>query len=191
MEARKQRWTSQEFLEWVVHQPDRWELVAGVPVRMMGGARTGHNRAARNIIRVLGNQMLDGPCEPFGSDMAVETANDQTRYPDVVVACGQPPDETLKAVDVRMVVEVFSESTQPFDASDKLTEYRGMETLRYVLLVETRRRAVELHSRDEQQEWMVRRYEDDGTLKLPAIGAELTMAEIYQGMSPPPVLRGI
>ena len=189
-EARADRpWTVREFLDWVVHQPERWELVRGYPVKMMVGARTGHNRATHNIGRVLGNQLLDGPCEVFGSDMAVETTGEQVRYPDVVIACGKPADDALEASDVRMVVEVFSDSTQPFDATDKLMEYQGVPTLRYILLVETRRRAVELYTRENgAATWSSRRFEGEELLDLPMIGASISMDEIYRGMSPPPTL---
>lgn len=188
-ERAEERWTADEFLRWAVRQPDRWELVHGRPVKMMGGARSGHNRATHNISRVLGNQMLNGPCEVFSSDMAVRVSTDQIRYPDVLVACGRQDDGKLEADDVRMVVEVFSDSTQPFDATDKLAEYRGVETLRYILLAETRRRAVELHSRSAaDEEWSACRYEGDEVLELPLIEATLAMDDIYRGMAPIPVL---
>ena len=187
-DARNIRWNADQFLLWAVEQTDRWELVRGTPIKMMGGARMGHNRAVRNIMRSLGSQLANGPCEEFAADMAVRTAVDQIRYPDVVVNCGGGDDRDLEAANPVMVAEVFSDSTQPFDARDKLEEYQGLTTLRYILLVETRRRAVELYQRDAAvgMAWNSTRFEKEGWIELPEIQVSLTLDDIYANMDPSP-----
>jgi len=51
----------------------------------MAGASREHNQISANLIRVLGNQLLDKPCSVYSSDMKVriEKARKYT-YPDLV-----------------------------------------------------------------------------------------------------------
>ena len=54
----------------------------------MAGASREHNQISANLIRVLGNQLLDKPCSVYSSDMKVmiKKARKYT-YPDLVIAC--------------------------------------------------------------------------------------------------------
>ena len=54
----------------------------------MAGACREHNQISANLVRVLGNQLLDKPCSVYSSDMKVwiDKARKYT-YPDLVIAC--------------------------------------------------------------------------------------------------------
>jgi len=54
----------------------------------MSDASREHNQISANLVRVLGNQLLDKPCSVYSSDMKVwiDKARKYT-YPDLVIAC--------------------------------------------------------------------------------------------------------
>ena len=174
-----QRWTREQFLDWVFDQQEKFELVGGFPVRMMAGAKKRHNIIAGNVNRSLGAALADSPCIPFQSDMAVATAPDKIRFPDVVVDCSNEDEGATHAEAPVLIVEVLSEGTKLFDVTDKLEEYKRVDTIRHVMIVETAHLAVELHSRDEDG-WSRARFEEaDDVVPLPTLGFGLPLAEIY------------
>ena len=179
---RERRWTTDEFFAWLEDGhggDDRWELVDGEP-RMMVRPVARHGLVVGNMMRVLGNKLRGGPCRPFGGDFGVTTREDQVRYPDVVVDCGPRDMEDRLARDARVVIEVLSPSTRDFDSFAKLDEYRGVNAVRHVVLIDPNRVDVWLWSRGEDG-WSETRHTDhDGTLDLPAIGIDLPMSEIYE-----------
>src|SRR5919206_1658510 len=63
------------------------EYFAGEMFAMVGASKR-HNLITANIIRVLGNQLLERPCNVYPSDMRVKvTSTGKYTYPDVSVAC--------------------------------------------------------------------------------------------------------
>ena len=65
-----------EFLLWCLDQEDRYELVNGVPVKMMAGASRAHDRVAVNLIASLLGQLVD-PKLP-GATLISRTETDWT-----------------------------------------------------------------------------------------------------------------
>ncbi len=49
-EPAPRRWSVQEFFAWQERQDERYELVGGVPVRMMAGARNVHDDIVVNLV---------------------------------------------------------------------------------------------------------------------------------------------
>lgn len=152
--AQKQRkWTVEEFFAWHELQEERYELIAGVPVlkrqpvpvtlpgasapTMMTGASLRHNKVNENLTRLFGNQLRGDPCNVFANDAAVRIGPDQVRYPDVVVDCQTRPDTGYVLEHPRLVVEILSPSTKNFDLAGKMTEYWQVESLVYVLIVDS------------------------------------------------------
>jgi Uma2 family endonuclease len=81
--------SADDFLRWHELQQDlRCELLDGVPVAMARERRR-HDQVVVNALIALGV----GRCRPFSSDTAVRISDDQVRYPDIGVDCGQFLDE--------------------------------------------------------------------------------------------------
>ncbi|MGH2347687.1 MAG: Uma2 family endonuclease, partial [Chloroflexota bacterium] len=81
-------------------------------------------------------------------------------YPDVVVTC-DPRDYAPNRVWVdcpTLVVEVLSKSTERHDRGDKFEGYKRISTLREYMLVEYKRRGVEVWRRTEDDIWAVISY---------------------------------
>ena len=75
------------------------------------------------------------------------------RRPDAGVECGPLDDDSHEAGDVRLVAEVLSPSTREFDMFGKLDEYKAIESLDYILLVEPNAPKGVLWSRSPDREW--------------------------------------
>lgn len=176
----------QDYLAWEAKQERKHELVNGI-VRAMAGASVAHNRIAGNTYFALRLRLAAGPCEPFGSDLKVRTGAFSYRYPDVTVECGKPAGLDLAADEPAAVFEVLSPSTDWFDATDKLEEYKALETMRHIVLLSQSRPLARVWSRSEGG-WTSVTVEGaagalDGILRLDGLAVELPLGELYAGVA--------
>lgn len=188
-EAARRRMTPEEFFRWQEGQDEPFELVDGVPIpkhRMMTGASIQHDRVTVNVIIALGNQLRGSRCRPTTDDVSLRISLTTIRRPDVTVECGEMVYDTHEAREPRLVVEVASPSTTTVDRTLKLEEYKRHPSLRYILLLETVAPVALLYRR-EAEGWRPELLEGlDAVIALPEIGAELALAEIYDGLAFPP-----
>jgi len=178
-EAARRRWSVEAFLAWQESQAERYELVDGEP-RLMAGASNVHDDIVVNLLTELRTRTRGGPCRPFTGDGAVETRPGQIRRPDVGLDCGRRDPRARIASEPRLVVEVLSPSTRDFDAFEKLEEYKQIETIEAVLLVEPNRPLVAVWSRNADGAWQRSTVEGlESTVALPALEVTLSLAAIY------------
>ncbi|MGE7415164.1 Uma2 family endonuclease [Methylobacterium tarhaniae] len=185
-EPAPRRWSVQEFFAWQERQDERYELVGGVPVRMMAGARNVHDDIVVNLVAEFRTWLRGTPCRPFTGDGSVETLPGQIRRPDLGVDCGSRDPNGLTAAEPRLVAEVLSPSTRDFDAFDKLEEYKTVASLAVVLLVEPNAPEIALWRRDADGAWQRRLVAGlDQTIDLPELGMSLALTDIYDGIAFP------
>lgn len=147
------RMTVGEFLAWSEDLDDaRYELVAGIPVRLMAPTNIRHARIQRNVSEALRAALAAAgpPCEVFdaGPGVAVGIEGDECRIPDVVVTCAETIDEAARLVpEPLIIVEVASPSTRLADVNDKVEFYGGIPSVRHYLVIEQDRRRVVYHGR--------------------------------------------
>lgn len=176
-------WTIEQFFAWQSTETDRYELVGGFPVRMMAGARNVHDDIVVNLLAELRGQLRGSGCRPFTGDSSIETLPGQIRRPDVGVNCGRRDPDAFRAALPRVVVEVLSPSTRDFDTFEKLAEYKQVNSLDTIVVVEPNAPEVVVWSRDASRTWVRRVVEGlDQTVDLPAIGVVLPLTEIYDGV---------
>ncbi|TXN23622.1 MULTISPECIES: Uma2 family endonuclease [Methylobacterium] len=174
------------FFAWQERQAERYELVGGVPVRMMAGARNVHDDIVVNLVAALHTALRGSGCRPFTGDGSVETLPGQIRRPDVGVDCGARDPSGLKAAAPRLVAEVLSPSTRDFDAFEKLGEYKTLDSLAHILLIEPNAAEVMLWSRDDERAWIKQRIVGLGaSAELPALRITLALADLYDGVAFP------
>jgi len=166
---------------------ERSEYFDGQIVAMSGGT-TAHAAIAQNIGAHLYFRVRDG-CRVYQSDLKVRAAAANAfMYPDVFVLCGEPGyiDRTHDVVtNPTIVFEVLSPSTERHDRTTKASAYRSIESLRAYVFVSQREPRVEVYSREANGEWSCAVYRQYGdTVPFPAIGCELTLAEIYKNLVP-------
>lgn len=182
-------WTIDEFFTWQERQEERYELVGGLPVRMMVGASNRHDRVVLNLLVQLGTRLRGSDCVPFTGDSGLETYPGQIRRPDAGVDCGPRDQSAFKAAAPRLVAEVLlSPSTRDFDTIGKLAEYKGVESLEHILYVEPNHAKVMAWSRGPDRAWIRVRVEEIAlSVELPALGIALPLADIYEGVEFPAV----
>jgi Uma2 family endonuclease len=184
-EAASRRWTIEEFFAWQEMQPERYELVDGFPVKMMAGARNVHDDIVVNVLAELRNQLRGSDCRPFTGDGSIETKPGQIRRPDIGIDCGRRDPNATKASSPRVVVEVLSPTTRDFDTIGKLDEYKLVDGLERILVIEPNAPEVIIWERGPErwQRSVLRGL--DQRVEMPEIRATLPLAEIYDGVEFP------
>jgi Uma2 family endonuclease len=160
------------------------EFVEGL-VFAMTGVHTRHNRIAGNIYTRLSAASGDGPCRAYIADVKLRVAEDRIYYPDVMSLCTEPNEDELVIDDPCVVVEVTSASTQRIDRTEKRDAYLKMPSLKVYLVVEQRRRQVDLWRRDAEGAWQHAVLIEQGMIELPCPTLALSLDDIYRGVSLP------
>jgi Uma2 family endonuclease len=156
----------------------------------MSGATRKHNLIVSNIIRELSEQLRDGPCEVYPSDMRVKVEKTGLyAYPDIVVVCGEPrflDDEDDTLLNPTLLVEVLSKSTGAYVRGLKSRRYRKLPSLREYVIIEQGEPLMELYSRSPDGEWKLREATKmTESLALKSIKCKLTVAAAYEKVAFP------
>ena len=189
-EAARKAWTVEEFFDWQEKQDDRYELVDGLPLRMMAGASAAHVQVSVNVLGQLYIQLRGTGCRPFHGDGSVQTKPGQIRRPDIGVDCSPLIPGSYTSSGPRMVGEVLSPTTRTFDMLRKIEEYKRMTGLQRILLIEPNKPEVAIWARSDAGEWQYSLAEGlAADLAMPEIGVVLKMADIYEGITLPADLQ--
>ena len=182
------RYTPDEYYRLEVQADHRSEYYDGEIFAMAGGSAR-HGQICANILRQLGNKLDGAACVPFGSDLKLRVkATGLRTYPDVSVYCGKrevDPDDPARQTytNPSVLVEVLSPSAEQYDRGTKAVHYRRIETLKIILLVSQDDARVDTHVRQPDGSWSLREHEGiDHVLPLEAIGVQLPLTAIYQGV---------
>jgi len=171
------------FFAWQQGQDERYELVEGMPVKLMIGASKAHDRISGNIFAALHRQLRGSPCWPASADVAVRTKIRTVRRGDIIVICDPARRDSYEADDLKLVAEVLSPSNKGLDWLRKLDEYRAHPTLRHLLLVESETPKATLAVRASGG-WTTIDFDGlDGNIELPEIDCRLAMAGLYEGVA--------
>lgn len=183
-------WSVTEFFDWQARQPKRYELVDGLPLEMMGGARNVHDLIVVNVLASLRTQLRASGCRPFTADGSVETKPGQIRRPDIGVDCGKWNPDAMVADAPKLVAEVLSPTTRDFDTFRKLDEYKGIAGLGWILLIEPNAPQVTAWRRDSDCSWVESVHEGiEARLDIEGLGIALPLAAIYEEISFPATPR--
>jgi Uma2 family endonuclease len=175
-----------EFLGWSEEQADdaRYELVAGLPVRLMAPTNIRHAQiqynAGQALRRGIGEARLRCRVYDAGPGVAVGHEGDECRIPDIVVTCAMEIDETARLVpEPVIIVEVASPSTRLADVNDKVEFYGGIASIRHYLVIEQDRRRVVYHGRGPSG-GLEPRILREGEIALDPPGIRLALDALYQ-----------
>ncbi|MBL8669191.1 MAG: Uma2 family endonuclease [Alphaproteobacteria bacterium] len=168
------------FLEWDDGTDARYELLQG---RIVAMAPSSDRHAA--IVIKLGTALsrrLKPPCLAYVEGGASPATADDTYFlPDVMVSY-TPPTGAPIVRDPLLVSEILSPSTRTHDRGNKLPLYQEMPSVMHVLLLDQDRRRVE-HFRRSARGWEQTTHLAGGTLALDALGFEVAVDEIYEGIA--------
>lgn len=183
-QPRQTEFTADEFIAWALEQATgRFELDNGTVVAM-APERVNHTRAKRNATIALHNAIGERglACEvlPDGASVRVD---DRTIYePDALVQCGPPsPGGAVELSDPVIVVEVISPSSRGIDTGAKLSGYFSLPSVRHYLIVDTDKRVVIHHHRDEKDAIGVQILHE-GPLTLNPPGLTIDVRDLFYGV---------
>ena len=175
--------TADEFLEWSLHQEDRYELVDGRPV-LMPGARQSHDDVVVNLLEHLSRRLRGKPCRPRTADVAARMTKGNVRRPDVTIDCGPRRPDSAESHGPTVFFEVLSPSTRRVDLVRKANEYRTLPGLKHFVLIEPDTVLVQVWSLSPEGEWgdpvELEALADE--IDLAAVGVRLPLAEVYEGV---------
>ena len=176
----KPRITVDEFLDWAVGRPGRYELFRG-EVIAMSPETVGHAVIKAAVYASLRSNIRERrlPCHILPDGVTVRIDEDTAYEPDAQVYCGEKlKDTSLEVPNPVIVVEVLSSSTRRVDLSQKLAGYFKLPSLAHYLIVDPTQPVVIHHSRGADA--IVTRVVTEGRIALDPPGLELDLAEIYE-----------
>ena len=150
----------------------------------MSGASNAHNLITMNTTTQLYNQLVEGGCRVFSSDMRVGIGTGVSYfYPDIAVTCDKPrfeDDAFDTLINPQVIIEVLSASTAGYDRGKKFIRYRQLESLQEYILISQDQVHVEHYLRQGKQ-WVLSEFSAlENVLPLVSIGAELSLNQIYR-----------
>jgi Uma2 family endonuclease len=174
----------EDYLAGELKSSVKHEYLGGV-VYAMAGARNVHSLIASNVLGALYTRLRGRRCRPFNSDTKVRIqlpTHVRFYYPDASVICRPNSQDDSFQDAPAAIFEVLSRSTRRIDAGEKKDAYLTIPTLSVYVLFETELPAAVVFRRTEQG--FVREvYEGlDAVIPLGEIEADLTLAEVYEGV---------
>ena len=168
--------TLPEFLAWEERQELRYEFDGNQPIAMAGGTAA-HAAIQRNLIVALAIRLRGKPCQAYGSELKIKV-DGRIRYPEALVVCTRVSPLATVVSDPVVVFEVLSNGTANDDLVTKNAEYRATPSIqRYAILQQTHAGAI-VFTRKEA-DWITEIVNAQGTLRMPEIGIEIPLVEIY------------
>src|SRR5437868_3265704 len=120
--AARTRLTPEEYLAFERSSEIKHEYVDGEIFAMSGGTRA-HSLVGGNVLGEIRAALSERDCEVHGSDIRIKIpATGRYVYPDASVVCGEAlfeDDEEDTLLNPKVIVEVLSRSTEPYDRGDK------------------------------------------------------------------------
>jgi hypothetical protein len=109
---------------------------------------------------------------------------DAVRYPDALVTCAPQDGRALTVSGVVAVFEIVSPGTGRVDRIMKVREYGRVPSIRCYVMLESTAAGLLLLSREEGgAAWTALTLTDEDMLALPALGIEILVAELYEGVA--------
>lgn len=173
----------QEYIQYELNSELRHEYINGILYEMPGEKKI-NNKIAFAIAMLLYKQ-LHPAYAVYNHDVKVAIPGGRKYYyPDVCIVA-EPEDGNNEYILTAptLIVEVVSESSQTHDYVDKYLDYITIPGLQYYLIAEPETILVTVYERDGDV-WTAHKYTRlDSTVELPKLGVQLSLSEIYKGIS--------
>ena len=178
----KKKYTYAEYLQLELDTNVRHEFWNGEVFAMAGGTGN-HNRIGLKLAAALLEKFEPNGCKVFFNDVKLELQKDNYYvYPDVVLTCDKDEDDAYFVKRPMLIVKVLSKSTETYDRSVKLAQYRKIKSLRYYLLVSQTAPVVEIYGRANENELLTYDVAEgmDAIIQLPLLDFALPMSKVYE-----------
>ncbi len=177
--------TVEEFLAAEPGYEVKHEYLGGM-VYAMAGASTPHVTITMNLCGALATRLRGRQCQAFGSDMKMRLTISTTTYfyyPDAMIFCGTAGLGPSWCERPSVIFEILSESTRSIDEREKRMAYLTLPSLDAYVRIEQERREVIIERRTVEG-WQREILAADGIVRLPTVGVEFPVAEIYERLAP-------
>lgn len=176
-------YTPEDYLEMERKSEIRHEFIDG-EIFEMAGAGKRHNQISANLIRLIGNQILDRDCNIYANDMRVRIAStDKYTHPDIVGICGEEDfeDENEDTIlNPLLLIEILSKSTEAYDRGTKFEFYQTIESFNEYLLITQEPFRVEQFIRQDGNIWTYLEFRrPEHIIQLSSIDCTLSLQDIY------------
>ena len=173
---------SEDYIAGERQGSSRQEFFNGQVVPKSGGNRW-HNLIATSMAVAIGTRLQGNKAEIYVNGMRVQLKNRIISYPDVVVVSGEPTfadSNTDLLLNPTVIMDIFSEVTNPTEKSRKLEAYLAVESIRECLQIRADEMRVEHFSKQNPKQWIYRIYnERDDVISLDSLNIKVSVAEIY------------
>ena len=159
------------------------EYIDGEVYPMTGGTAY-HAEIMLNVGFALGLRLRGGEFHFYSSAMRIRVSPARYLYPDLSVVCGEPEldERAINLFNPTLVAEVLSPATANKDRGFKRDLYQSISSLQVYIIIDQFKAQVEVDSRLDDS-WQTKEYADlDAVIPLPALGCDLPLAEIYDGI---------
>lgn len=182
--ATRPRYTIEEYVRIEEYSNLKHEYLDGHVWAMAGGTPE-HARLSIVVAASFASQLRGKRCAVYSSDARVRVvATGLDTYPDVTIVCGgeqRDAGDPLALVNPIVLVEVTSDSTEPYDRGEKRMHYEQIDTLRELLIVSHREPCLEVFRRGDDGVWTKAGEARAGaSVVFGSIPCTLAVDEIYQ-----------
>ena len=152
------------------------------------GGTPGKYLLTSNIHCVLTNNLSDRKDRAYTGCLPIHTPKfPPYRYPDASVVCGDAKYKNFNGIHAlenpTLLVEVLSATTEHADKNQKRLAYQAIKSLQEYMLI-AQDEAHVTHYLRQGDFWNIKDYREmAAVITLPSINAEITLAEIYRGVS--------
>lgn len=176
----KPRMTVDEYLDWGLGHPGRYELFRG-EVFALSPETVGHNNAKAAIYIALLREIREHglPCHVLTDGVTIRIDEDTAYEPDAQVYCGEElPASAVEVPNPIIIVEVLSPSTRRVDVSVKLSGYFRLSSVAHYVIIDLTQRVVVHHARGSA-DTILTRIVTTGSIALDPPGLALAVDDIF------------
>ena len=170
-----------EFLEFEIHSQERHEFVDGHLFVMPGGTPR-HNRLTINLLMRLDPVVTQQGCVTFMNDVLVRTPDEIGYYPDVFITCDSSEDTPRVKRRPNTIVEVLSDTTEKFDRTEKLRNYRSIPSLEMYVLLEQDSILAEVYAKQPDGSWRHDVLREGSSIAFSSLELMVPLADLYANL---------
>lgn len=177
----------EEYFEFDRNSEGNYEYFDG-EVFEMSGVSPNHARIERNLTVKTSAKAAEKGCEVFPANLRIKVPALPTyRYPDLSIACGEAKFEKMGGLDCLvnpiLLIEILSGSIESYDRGEKFRQYKSIESFREYILISSESKNVTHFLKHNERFWMQSDYEAGESLRIETLDYDLSVDEIYQGMT--------
>lgn len=154
----------------------------------LAGVSYAHNVIRADLYQCLQEQ-LPASCQIYDCHTAIAIPQRNLYlFPDISLACSAPAaysESPMPAIrHAEVVIEVLSPNTMTYDRSEKFQYYRALPSLKAYILIHSEKPAIDTFYQEQPGLWRIESvYALDERLPAHVLSVELTLADIYKGVS--------